>query len=144
MDYKKHFSQIKDPKPISIGCHDKEINGLTSYKIIQQSNNIITASTTASNILSDTFHFKTKILSQKDLLPAYQNEISVKQPKAKDISKYRESIPAEFKAVFQHILNKFGNGKKITLIVKVKYGTLMMSKENFVMTFYIIFISVYI
>lgn len=69
----------------------------------------ITASTTASNILSDTFHFKTKVPTQKDLLPAYQKEVPVEQPKAKDISKYIESIPVAFKAVFQRIVNKYGN-----------------------------------
>ena len=97
------------PKPI--GRRDKKIKwAVTSYKIIQYSYNIIQALTYNQQYFKDTFHFKTKFLSQMDLLPAYQNEISIKQPKASNISKYIESISVEVIAVFQPIFNKYSSG----------------------------------
>ena len=107
-DYKTYFSKIKDPKPVNLNEKTTKWT-VTKYKIIEYSGTIVTTTTTASNVLTKVFGFKKTELPKSGPSDAYTQELPLKVPKARDIKKYIDSIPVQFKKQYEELINKYGN-----------------------------------
>lgn len=106
-DFKTLFSSLKDPVPL---FRNQQKWKVTTYKIIQYQNSLLTVSTSSSGLFTETFQFRQKRVPDYRLLKrAYEGEIPIKPAKAKDNGKYVSSIDPKHRQYFEVLIQKYGN-----------------------------------